>query len=76
MAEEISKQPRVDSVMLLLVFALMKICNEKDQAAQVKVQNVQIEEKRVTSKKNHGIKGVVTSGRDPHQLNLQLLKRN
>ena len=34
---EISKQPSVDSVMYLLVFVLIKIYNEKEQAEQGKI---------------------------------------
>ena len=37
LAEEISKQPSVDSVVGLLVVTLMKISNEKEQAEQIKI---------------------------------------
>ena len=40
LAEEISKQPHIDSVMWLLVIILRKIYNEKEQAEQGKLQNV------------------------------------
>lgn len=36
-AEEISKQPSIDSVVWLLVLTLMKIYNEKNQAEQGKL---------------------------------------
>lgn len=50
LAKEISKQLRICSAMLLLVLTLRKICNEKDQAEEVKIQNLQIEEKGDTKK--------------------------
>ena len=50
LAEEISKQPSIDSVVWLLVVTLMKIYNEKEQAEQGKLQNVKFEEKRNPSK--------------------------
>ena len=50
LAEEISKQPNIDSFMWLLVVDFTKIYNEKEQAKQGKLQNVQFEEKRVTWK--------------------------
>ena len=40
LAVEISKQPSIDSVVLLTVVTLMKIYNEKEQAVQGKLQNV------------------------------------
>ena len=46
LAEEISRQPSIDSVMWLLVVTLMQIYNDKEQAEQGKIQNVQIEKKR------------------------------
>ena len=48
MAEEISRQPSVDSVAWLLVVTFMQIYNEKEQAGQGKMQDVQFEEKRGT----------------------------
>ena len=48
LAKEISKQPSIDSVVWLLVLTLMKMYNEKEQAEQGKIQNVQFEEKRGT----------------------------
>ena len=45
LAEEISKQPSIDSVVWLLVVTLMKIYNEKEQVGQMKIQNEQIEKK-------------------------------
>ena len=39
LAEEISKQPSIDSVVCFLVFTLMNICNEKEHAEQRKIQN-------------------------------------
>ena len=50
LAEEISKQPSIDSVVWLLVLALMKIYNEKEQVQKVKIQNVQSEEKNSIKK--------------------------
>lgn len=46
LAEEISKQSGIDSVMWLLVVSLMKIYNEREQAEQGKIQKVQFKEKR------------------------------
>ena len=46
LAEEISKQPSIDSVMWLLELILIKIYNDKDQAEQGNIQNTQIEEER------------------------------
>ena len=46
LAEEISRQPSIDSVMWLLVVTLMQIYNDKEQAEQGKIQNVPIEKKR------------------------------
>ena len=40
LAEEISKQPCIDAVMWLLLFTLLQIYNEKEQAEQGKIQNV------------------------------------
>ena len=51
-AEEIPKQPGIDSVVGLLVVSLMKIYNEKEQAEQGKLQNVNFEEKKSTRKWN------------------------
>ena len=45
MAEKISKQPSIDSVVWLLVLTLMKIYNEKEQAEQIKMHNVQSEDR-------------------------------
>ena len=50
LAEEISKQPSIDSIVCLLAITLMKISNEKEQAEKVKLQNVKIKEKRSTKK--------------------------
>ena len=40
LAEEISKQPIINSVVLLSGVTLMKIYNEKEKAEQIKIQNV------------------------------------
>ena len=65
--------------------------NEKEQAEQVKIQNVQFEtkknfqeielnpqgDKKFKEKADPGwIKGLVTSGQDSTQLSFQLVKRN
>jgi hypothetical protein len=52
LAQEISKQPSIDSRIWLLMFTLMKIYNEKEQADRGKLQNVQFEEKGGTRKWN------------------------
>lgn len=52
LAEEISRNPDVDSIMWLLLIFLMQVYNEKEQAEQEKIQNVQLKEKRSTSKHN------------------------
>jgi hypothetical protein len=49
LAEEISKQPSIDSV-VCLVFILRQIYNEKEQPEQGKFQNVQFMEERGTRK--------------------------
>lgn len=41
LAEGIFKKPSIDSVERLLVFTLMEIYNEKEQAEQGEIQNVQ-----------------------------------
>ena len=46
LAEEISKQPSIDTVVWSLVSILIKIYNDKDQAEQGNIQNTQIEEER------------------------------
>ena len=48
LAEEISKQCRIHSVLGLLVFMLIKISNEKEQVEQSKLQNVSFKEKKST----------------------------
>ena len=45
LAEEISKQPTIDSIVCLLMVTLMKIYNENEQTKQSKLQNVNFEEK-------------------------------
>lgn len=49
---------------------LLVMYNEKEQAGLQEIQNTQFEEI-----KRNGIKGMVTSGQDPTQLILQLVKR-
>ena len=68
LAEGISKQPCIDSIMGFLVVTLMKIYNEKEQTEQSKLQNVKFEEKRGTRKWN-GTKSYV-------QEDKQIKKRN
>lgn len=55
LAEEISKQPSIDFVTWLLVFTLMQIYNEKEQA---RTQNGQIEEKKGTRKRNGAVSSI------------------
>ena len=90
LSEEISNQPRI--VMWLLVFTLMKICNEKEQAEKGKMYNSRRKGalgsrmmanpvfKEINRLRKilmlNGIKAVVTSGQDPIQLSFQLVKRN
>ena len=45
LAEEISKQPSIDSVAWLFFLTLTNIYNEREQAEQTKIQDVQIEER-------------------------------
>ena len=52
LAEEILKQPSIDSVVWLLVITLVKIHGGKEQAEQSKSQNVKFEEKKSTKKWN------------------------
>lgn len=40
LAEEVQRQPDIDSVVWLLVMTLMQICNKKGQPEQKEVQNV------------------------------------
>ena len=91
MSEEILKQPRIDSVVYLVIVTLSLISNEKECAEQEKIQNVQFEmkknfqeielnpqgDKKFKEKADPGwIKGLVTSGQDSTQLSFQLVKRN
>jgi hypothetical protein len=55
-AEANSRQPRTDSMVWLLVVSVIQIYNEKEQAGQVKIQNVQLEETRSIRKSNVGAK--------------------
>ena len=88
LAEEISKQPGIDSVVWLLVLTQMEVYNEKEQAEKIKIQTVQIENgvprsgteqnpvfKNLKGLKN-GIKQVMTLGKDPTQRSFHLEKRN
>ena len=50
LAEEISKQPSIDSVMWFLVVTLMKIYNKKEQVQQSKSQNENFEAEMSTRK--------------------------
>ena len=45
LAEEISKQPSIDSFAWLLFLTLMNIYNEREQAKQTKIQDVQIKKR-------------------------------
>lgn len=40
LAEEVQRQPDIDSVVWLLVMTLMQICNKKGQPEQKEMQNV------------------------------------
>lgn len=62
MTEEISKQPSIDIVVWFLVVTLMEVYNEKVQAEQDKLQNINFEEKRGTRKWN-GAKSSVQGGK-------------
>ena len=86
MAEEISREPKIDSVVWLLLFILIK--NGKKQSEEGKTENVKFEEKRSIGWRmelskfcmqgdkhiKNGIKGMVTSGQDPSKLSFQLGK--
>ena len=61
--EEISKQPGIDSVMCLLVVALIKIYNEKGKAEQGKLQNIKSKKKGLT-KNWHGAKACVQGDKE------------
>ena len=50
LAEEISKQPSIDTALWILVLSLMKTYSEKEQAEQGKLQKVKLEEKKSTRK--------------------------
>ena len=52
LAEDISRQPSIDSVMWLLVITLMQTNHEKETAGQRETQNDIFEEKRSTRKCN------------------------
>lgn len=67
-AEEISKQPSIDSVVWLLVLTLMKIYNEKNQAEQGILQNVKFKEERNTKKWN-GAKSCVQGDKQTKKWN-------
>lgn len=45
LAEEISTHPVIDCAMLWLVVTLMQIHNDKEQAQEGKIENLQFEEK-------------------------------
>lgn len=78
LAQGLSRWPRADCVVWLLLITLMQISTENEQAQQR--QNVRFEEKRSTRKRNgaklsnqnfkesadsDGREGVVTSGQGP-----------
>ena len=52
LAEEVSRQPNIDYGDWLLVATLVQIYNEKEETEQVKILNVQVEEKRCIRKWN------------------------
>ena len=60
--QEISKEPRIYSIVWLLVLILMKIYNENKQSKVRKLQNVQHKEKRGNKKWNGG-KSCVQGGK-------------
>ena len=51
-ADKISRQLSIDCAVWRFVVILMQIYNEKEQAEQGKIQNVQFEEKKITQKFN------------------------
>ena len=63
LAEEMSKHPGIDSVMCLLVVALIKIYNEKGKAEQGKLQNIKSKKKGFT-KNWHGAKACVQGNKE------------
>ena len=84
LAEEISEQPSIDSVMWLLVVTLMKIYHEKEQAEQEKyfrrkgVQESGMELRplfKETNRLRNGIKGVVTSEQKSHKAKFQICEK-
>ena len=63
-------------LLLLFIYSYGEHFDEKEQVDQGKIKNVQIEEKKCNGAKScaqkdnrlrNGIKGVVTSGKDPTQ---------
>lgn len=91
LTKKTARQLSIDCVVCLLVVTLMQIYNEKEQAGQGEVQNVQFEKKReCTGAKSSApgdkmfkeslvvnrIKEVVTLRKGPTQINFQLVKRN
>jgi len=83
LAEEISRQPSIDSVVWLLVVTLIQFIIRRNKLSKEKYK--MFEEKRSTRKCNtikslkkslmlNVMKGVVTSGQDPTQQNLQRVK--
>lgn len=53
---EISRQSSIDSVLWLLGIILRQISNEKEQAEQQEIKDIQFEEKKNTKKCNAGTK--------------------
>lgn len=41
LAEQILRQYNIDSVVWLLLLALLKICNEKEHGEQIKILNIE-----------------------------------
>jgi hypothetical protein len=52
LAEEVLRQPNINSAVKLLIISPMQIYNEKELAHKKKYKNVQFKEKRITRKCN------------------------
>lgn len=74
-AKKISRQTNIDCILWLLVIALMKTYNEKEQAGQRKIQNVQFIKRLKKSMMLSGIKGVAISVQDLSLISFQLVKK-
>lgn len=88
LAEEITRQPSIESVMWLLVFMLKRFMMKRGKLSRVNYKMKILRRKRAPGSRmelspifkkingsRNGIKGVVMSGQDPTQLSFQLVEK-